>query len=63
MPPLEGSDEERRIGIDTDWNVKVCNNINEFNWDVDYNYYFNEAKKLIDAVCSTIPIDTLNQSC
>lgn len=53
MPPLEGSDEERRIGIDTDWNVKVCNNINDFNWDIDYNYYFQEAKKLIDAVSNS----------
>jgi len=53
MPPLEGSDEERRIGIDADWNVKVCNNINDFDWDIDYNYYFQEAKKLIDAVSNS----------
>lgn len=47
MPPLEGSTEFRRIGIDTDWNVKVCNNIVDFDWDVDYAYYINEAKKLV----------------
>lgn len=47
MPPLEGSTEFRRIGIDTDWNVKVCNNIVDFNWDVDYDYYINEAQKLV----------------
>ena len=47
MPPLEGSTEFRRIGIDTDWNVKVCNNIVDFDWDVDYDYYINEAKKLV----------------
>ena len=50
MPPLEGETEERRIGIDTDWFVKTCNNINDFKWDVDYDYYLSEAKKLIDAV-------------
>lgn len=47
MPPLEGSTEFRRIGIDTDWNVKVCNNIVDFDWDVDYDYYITEAKKLV----------------
>ena len=29
------------------WNVKVCNNIVDFDWDVDYDYYTNEAKKLV----------------
>lgn len=47
MPPLEGSTEFRRIGIDTDWNVKVCNNIVDFDWDVDYDYYINESRKLV----------------
>ena len=47
MPPLEGSTDFRRIGIDTDWNVKTCNNIEAFRWDVDYNYYISEAKKLV----------------
>lgn len=53
MPPLEGSTEERRLGIDVDWNVKVCNNASDFTWDIDYDYYFQEAKKLIDAVGPT----------
>lgn len=47
MPPLEGKDEERRLSIDKDWNVKTCNNINDFNWDIDYDYYIEAAKKLI----------------
>jgi len=48
MPPLEGSDEYRRIGIDTDYNVKTCNSISDFNWkDLDYSYFINEAKKLL----------------
>lgn len=47
MPPLEGSTDFRRIGIDTEWNVKTCNNIEAFRWDVDYDYYITEAKKLV----------------
>lgn len=47
MPPLEGSTEFRRIGIDTEWNVKTCNNIEAFRWDVDYDYYITESKKLV----------------
>jgi hypothetical protein len=51
MPPLEEGGELRRLGIDTDWNVKTCNNIKDFNWkDLNYEYYISEAKKLIDAV-------------
>ena len=53
MPPLEDSEEYRRIGIDTDYNVKTCNNILDFKWDLDYDYYLVEAKKLIDAVQET----------
>lgn len=47
MPPLEGSTEFRRIGIDVDWNVAVCNNIEDFKWNVDYDYYTSEALKLV----------------
>lgn len=47
MPPLEGSTEFRRIGIDVDWNVSVCNNIEDFKWNVDYDYYVSEALKLV----------------
>ncbi len=47
MPPLEGSTEFRRIGIDVDWNVSVCNNIEDFKWNVDYDYYTSEALKLV----------------
>lgn len=50
MPPLAGKEEDgdRRLGIDVIWNVKTCNDINDFDWDINYNYYFNEADKLID---------------
>lgn len=47
MPPLTEGEPERRIGIDKDWNVKPCNNMVDFDWDIDYDYYVTEAKKLI----------------
>jgi DNA polymerase elongation subunit (family B) len=48
MPPLEGKEEERRMGIDVGWKVKTCNNVKSFEWDIDYDYYIQEAKKLVD---------------
>lgn len=50
MPPLDDESEWRRLGIDTSWNVKCCNDINDFTWDLEYAYYLTEAKTLIDAV-------------
>lgn len=50
MPPLKEGDDERRLGIDTDWNVKTCNNINDFSWGVEYAYYIEQAAKLVEAV-------------
>ncbi len=54
MPPLVAGGEDRRLGIDTDWNVKTCNDINDFSWDVDYKYYIEQAKKLVSAVSENI---------
>lgn len=40
---------KREDGIDVDYIVKDCNDINDFNWqDLDYDYYINEARKLIE---------------
>ena len=50
MPPLQEGGEWRRLGIDTDWNVQICNNISEFKGDIDFNYYIEQAAKLIEAV-------------
>lgn len=52
MPPLKGKEDagERRLSIDAEWNVVPCNDISKFNWDVNYNYYITEARKLIDVV-------------
>lgn len=50
MPPLEEGGEWRRLGIDTSWNVQPCNNIKDFSWDLDYQYFIQETKALIDSV-------------
>ena len=47
MPPLEGDTDYRRLGIDTEWNVKPCNDIVDFVGDIDYEYYVKEAEKLL----------------
>ena len=49
MPPLpKDPDKERYIGIDKEWLVKTCNNVVDFRWDIDYDYYIAEAKKLVE---------------
>ena len=50
MPPLEEGGEERRLGIDTDWNVKTCNDIKDFTWNLNYDYYITEANKLVNTI-------------
>lgn len=47
MPPNEGKEELRYIGINKEWNVRVCNNIVDFDGNIDYNYYIEEANKLL----------------
>lgn len=54
MPPLVEGGEWRRLGIDTEWTVKTCNNIADFTWGVDYKYYLDQAAKLIDAVAEDV---------
>ena len=50
MPPLEKDGVERRLSIDSEWEVNTCNNVEDFEWDVNYEYYISKAKELIDAV-------------
>ena len=52
MPALEGKELEgdRRLSIDKEWNVTVCNKMVDFKWGVNYDYYIAEARKLIDAI-------------
>lgn len=49
MPALPDSEDrsDRRLGIDTAWNVKTCNNMQDFTGDIDFEYYVQEAEKLI----------------
>lgn len=48
MPPLEEGGEDRRLGIDIEWNVMTCNDMKDFDRSkMDYDYYIAEAKKLI----------------
>lgn len=47
MPPLPGDTEDRRISVESAWNVKTCNKMLDFDGDVDYDYYIAEARKLV----------------
>lgn len=47
MPPLEEGGELRRLSLDKEWNVKTCNNIEDFGSDIDLDYYISEAEKLL----------------
>lgn len=46
--------QERRIGIETGWKVKTCNDIKDFSWDVNYDYYITQAKKLVDPILNGV---------
>lgn len=47
MPPLPGKNEDRRLSIDSQWKVKTCNNMRDFDGDVNLEYYVSEAQKLV----------------
>jgi DNA polymerase elongation subunit (family B) len=63
MPPLPqtGKTEERILSLEKDWKLKQCNNINEYDSDVDLEYYFKEAQKLIVGE-SCIELDSFEKS-
>ena len=46
MPPLKGKTEWRRIGVESGWNVQVCNDVRDAVLPVDYQWYINETEKL-----------------
>lgn len=51
MPPINGGTEDREMGIDTEWTVETCNNMDDFHWEgLNYDYYIQKAKELIDDV-------------
>ena len=47
MPPLPGKDEERHNSIQSGRKVTICNNINDYKGDIDYDFYIREAEKLV----------------
>ena len=54
MPPTEGqlkkspTAPDRRVRIDAGWTVTPCNDLsNKTNFDINYDYYIKEAKKLV----------------
>lgn len=47
MPPLAKKPTEwRKIGVESGWNVQVCNDIADATLPVDYDYYIAEVEKL-----------------
>lgn len=47
MPALEGGTEDRRLSIDSNWKVRICNEMVDELYDLDVEYYAQEAEKLI----------------
>lgn len=49
MPPMpKKPDAERHFNIESGWNVKLCNTLDEWDWSkVNYRYYVEEANKLL----------------
>lgn len=49
MPPLKGKTEHRRIGVESGWNVRVCNDIRDADRSqVDHEYFIREIEKLVN---------------
>lgn len=63
MPALPGKELEgdRRLSIDKEWNVTPCNNMSDFNWGINYDYYIDEAKKLIDAILGESELEEIGE--
>lgn len=52
MPALEGKDEDRRMMIQAEYLCTPCNFIESIDniKNINYNFYINEAHKLVDAI-------------
>ena len=44
---LKEDGEDRFMAMEAEYDVRTCNDMSKFNWDVDYSYYVNEANKLL----------------
>ena len=48
MPPLRGKSEPRRIAINKGWQVRICDDMREFDPStLNYDWYVQEAEKLV----------------
>lgn len=47
MPPLKGKTEWRQIGIESGWDVQVCNDMRDAVLPVNFDYYVHEVEKLV----------------
>lgn len=53
--------EDRRFNIEAGWKCKVTNDIKNFDWDIDYQYYIDRVWKLVnfaDEESDEQPLDT-----
>lgn len=48
MPPLKDKVDDRRNNIEVGRKTIVCNDINDYIGEIDYDYYIEEASKLVD---------------
>lgn len=44
---IQTKSPDRRFNIEAGWKVKVTNDIDNFDWDIDYDYYIQRTWKLI----------------
>lgn len=44
---VESPSPERRLEIEAGWKCKVTNDMDNFAWDIDYNYYIERVWKLV----------------
>ena len=47
MPPLKGKDTEREFSLVKGWNVQVCNDVADAYADINFDWYVQEAEKLV----------------
>jgi hypothetical protein len=52
--------EDRRFDIEAGWKCKVTNDIKQFSWDIDYQYYIERAWKLINFIDDSDELDVDN---
>lgn len=48
MPPLKGKEEMRKNSVQSGKLCIVCNNILDYKGEIDYDYYIEEANKLVE---------------